>query len=48
MSNARPSNRQLAQFHAALQQAATQASSIPSLSELARRRDAHLAALRQS
>ena len=46
MSNARPSARQLQQFHAALQQAAQTASTLPSLAELARRRDAHLASLR--
>ena len=46
MSNARPSNRQLQAFYAGLQQAADQASNIPSLSQLAARRDAYLASLR--
>jgi len=46
MSNARPSNRQLNAFYAGLQQAQEQAASLPSLAELAARRDAHLASLR--
>lgn len=46
MSNARPSARQLAEFRQALQAAANQSASLPSLAELARRRDAHLASLK--
>ena len=46
MSNARPSNRQLQAFYAGLQQAQNEASSLPSLYELAARRDAYLASLR--
>ena len=46
MSNARPSARQLQAFYAGLQQAAEQVSSIPSLTQLAARRDAYLASLR--
>ena len=46
MSNARPSARQLQAFYAGLQQAADQASSLPSLAQLAARRDAYLASLR--
>ena len=46
MSNARPSTRQLQAFYAGLQQAQEQAASLPSLSQLAARRDAYLASLR--
>jgi hypothetical protein len=46
MSNARPSNRQLNAFYAGLQQAQEQAASLPSLAQLAARRDAYLASLR--
>ena len=46
MSNARPSSRQLQAFYAGLQQAQDQAASLPSLSQLAARRDAYLASLR--
>lgn len=46
MSNSRPSNRQLTAFYAALQQAQNEAASLPSLAQLAARRDAYLASLR--
>ena len=46
MSNARPSARQLQAFYAGLQQAQDQASSLPSLAQLAARRDQYLASLR--
>lgn len=46
MTNARPSARQLAAFREALQAAASQSAQLPSLAELARRRDAHLASLK--
>ena len=46
MSNARPSARQLQAFHNALQQAQSEAATLPSLAELAARRDAYLASLR--
>ena len=46
MSNARPSARQLQAFYAGLQQAQDQVSSLPSLSQLAARRDQYLASLR--
>ena len=46
MNNARPSRRDLQAFQAALQSAASQSSRIPSLAELAARRDAHLKSLR--
>ncbi len=46
MSNSRPSARQLQAFYAGLQQAAAQAASIPSLDQLAARRDQYLASLR--
>ena len=46
MTNARPSARQLQAFYGALQQAANSSASIPSLSELAARRDAYLSSLR--
>lgn len=46
MSNARPSNRQLQAFYAGLQQAQNEAAALPSLAQLAARRDAYLASLR--
>ena len=46
MTNSRPSARQLQAFHKALQQASQEAQAVPSLSELARRRDAFLASLK--
>ena len=42
----RPSRRQLEAFNRALQQAEQSAASIPSLAELARRRDAYLESLK--
>jgi hypothetical protein len=44
--NNRPSSRQLSAFYAGLQQVKEQAAAVPSLRELAARRDAHLASLR--
>lgn len=46
MTNARPSARQLRQFQAALQQAASASASVRPVSELAAARDAYLASLR--
>lgn len=46
MTNARPSNRQLQAFYAGLQAAQNDAAKLPSLRELAARRDAYLASLR--
>jgi len=46
MSNSRPSQRQLQAFYKAMNEAQQSQASIPSLAELARRRDAHLASLR--
>ena len=46
MSNARPSARQLQAFYTGLQQAQEAAATLPSLAQLAARRDAYLASLR--
>ena len=46
MTNARPSARQLQAFYAGLQQAQNEAAALPSLAQLAARRDAYLASLR--
>jgi hypothetical protein len=46
MTNARPSARQLQAFYAGLQQAQETAATLPSLAQLAARRDAYLASLR--
>ena len=43
---ARPSRRQLESFSRALQQAEQSAANLPSLAELARRRDAYLESLK--
>ena len=46
MTNSRPSARQLQAFYNGLKQAQEQASNVPSLAQLAAKRDAYLASLR--
>jgi len=46
MNNARPSARQLREFQAALQQAASASASVRPINELAAARDQYLASLR--